>query len=245
MKNKNAISLIVLVITILVMAILATTVIITLSNTNIITKSRETVDEYNMKQLKESIETRRLELYAKNGGKDVDIFTFINYLKNESVITDEQRQELLHNSGRIGTGKNALQLGTGSIIKYEGATVSETDDKYRISFEYELDILDNIEYTSFGALFLPDFVITSEYSDIPLEEIITIQDSYNLDINDLTAKNYVKKDGKYRFNVSLSSIPSSNSGTTLYCRPYVKCVIDGEEIVMHMPINSAVIELGN
>ena len=149
MKNKNAISLIVLVITILVMAILATTVIITLSNTNIITKSRETVDEYNMKQLKESIETRRLELYAKNGGKDVDIFTFINYLKNESVITDEQRQELLHNSGRIGTGKNALQLGTGSIIKYEGATVSETDDKYRISFEYELDILDNIEYTSF------------------------------------------------------------------------------------------------
>ena len=117
MKKKNAISLIVLVITILVMAILATTAIITLSNTNIITKSQETVDKYNMQQLKESIETSRLELYAKNRGKDVDIFTFINYLKNENIITDEQKTELLHNSGRIGTGKNALQLDTGLIIK--------------------------------------------------------------------------------------------------------------------------------
>mgnify|MGYP002522821090 CR=1 FL=1 len=245
MKKKNAISLIVLVITILVMAILATTAIITLSNTNIITKSQETVDKYNMQQLKESIETSRLELYAKNRGKDVDIFTFINYLKNENIITDEQKTELLHNSGRIGTGKNALQLDTGLIIKYEGATVSETDGKYKISFKYELDILDDIEYTSFGAVFLPDFMIPSEYSDIPLEELITIQDSYNLSVVDLQVKNYVDKDGKYAFNVSLTSIPSSNLGTTLYCRPYVKCMIDGEEIVMHMPINSAVIELGN
>ena len=39
MENKNAISLIVLVITIIVMSILAATIIITLSNTNIISEA--------------------------------------------------------------------------------------------------------------------------------------------------------------------------------------------------------------
>lgn len=49
MKNKG-ISLIVLVITIIVLAILATTVIISLSNTNIITEASDAVKEYNVKQ---------------------------------------------------------------------------------------------------------------------------------------------------------------------------------------------------
>ena len=53
MKKKNAISLIVLVITIIVMAILAATVIITLSNTNIISQANEAVKKTEAQQVEE------------------------------------------------------------------------------------------------------------------------------------------------------------------------------------------------
>ena len=53
MKKKNAISIIVLVITIIVMAILAATVIITLSNTNIINKANEAVKKTETQQIEE------------------------------------------------------------------------------------------------------------------------------------------------------------------------------------------------
>ena len=53
MKKKNAISLIVLVITIIVMAILAATVIITLSNTNIISQANDAVKKTEAQQVEE------------------------------------------------------------------------------------------------------------------------------------------------------------------------------------------------
>ncbi len=53
MKSKNAISLIVLVITIIVMAILAATVIITLSNTNIISEANDAVKKTEAQQVEE------------------------------------------------------------------------------------------------------------------------------------------------------------------------------------------------
>lgn len=54
MKRKNAISLIVLVITILVMAILAATIIITLSNTNIISQAKDAVEKTESQQIEEA-----------------------------------------------------------------------------------------------------------------------------------------------------------------------------------------------
>jgi len=53
--NKRGISLIVLVITIIVLAILATTVIISLSNTNIIEEASNTVNETNLKTYEEQL----------------------------------------------------------------------------------------------------------------------------------------------------------------------------------------------
>ena len=53
MKNKSAISLIVLVITIIVMAILAATVIITLSNTNIRSQANDAVKKTEAQQVEE------------------------------------------------------------------------------------------------------------------------------------------------------------------------------------------------
>ena len=56
MKNINkGISLIVLVITIIVMAVLASTVIITLSNTNIINKANDAVNSSNLASVREEL----------------------------------------------------------------------------------------------------------------------------------------------------------------------------------------------
>ena len=54
MKRKNAISLIVLVITIIVMSILAATIIITLSNTNIIDQAKDAVEKTEAQQIEEA-----------------------------------------------------------------------------------------------------------------------------------------------------------------------------------------------
>ena len=52
-NEKQAISLIVLVITIIIMAILAATVIITLSNTNVINEANNSVEKANLSSYKE------------------------------------------------------------------------------------------------------------------------------------------------------------------------------------------------
>ena len=54
MEKKNAISLIVLVITIIVMSILAATIIITLSNTNIISEANDAVEKTEAQQVEET-----------------------------------------------------------------------------------------------------------------------------------------------------------------------------------------------
>ena len=54
MEKKNAISLIVLVITIIVMSILAATIIITLSNTNIISEANDAVNKTEAQQIQEA-----------------------------------------------------------------------------------------------------------------------------------------------------------------------------------------------
>ena len=67
--KKNAISLIVLVITILVMAILAATVIITLSNTNIINKANDVIEKNNKASEKEAINVAVAASYLEVKGK--------------------------------------------------------------------------------------------------------------------------------------------------------------------------------
>lgn len=67
--NKKAISLIVLVITILILAILATTAIISLSNTNIIERANDAVVQNNLQGLKEAVNLQVLSHMASNRGK--------------------------------------------------------------------------------------------------------------------------------------------------------------------------------
>ena len=83
MKKKNAISLIVLVITIIVMAILATTVVITLSNTNIIEQAKATSFKSDMSSYKEVYELYVAGELAKNHNFDR---TSINASNNDDTF---------------------------------------------------------------------------------------------------------------------------------------------------------------
>ena len=89
MKKKKAISLIVLVITIIVMAILAATIIITLSNTNIINQAKDAVEKENESSIKENVE---LVVNALQ----------ISHLGNFQEITQEELQEKLGDDYIVG-----------------------------------------------------------------------------------------------------------------------------------------------
>lgn len=65
MKSKNAISLIVLVITILVLSILATVTIIVIGNSDIIARTRKTKDEHNETVILERLNLATMGVFAK------------------------------------------------------------------------------------------------------------------------------------------------------------------------------------
>ena len=64
MKSKKAISLIVLVITIIVMIVLAGAIILTLNNSGVLTKAEEAVEKTNLAQVKQFVQMKWAEAYA-------------------------------------------------------------------------------------------------------------------------------------------------------------------------------------
>jgi len=98
MENKNAISLIVLVITIIVMAILAATVIITLSNTNIISKANEAVKKTEAQQIEEM---KTLMLADGMMGNNPESRT----IGDTTLVWDSESQEVIEKTTKDGTTK--------------------------------------------------------------------------------------------------------------------------------------------
>ena len=88
MKKKNAISLIVLVITIIVMAILAATVIITLSNTNIISEANNAVKKTEAQQVEEMKALMVADgMLGKNPESQTIGDTTLTWLESEKRVT--------------------------------------------------------------------------------------------------------------------------------------------------------------
>ena len=88
MRNKRAISLIVLVITIIVMAILAATVIITLSNTNIISQANEAVQKTEAQQIQEAKSLMQVDGML---GKNPESIT----IGNTTLIWDDESKTVI------------------------------------------------------------------------------------------------------------------------------------------------------
>lgn len=88
---KRGISLIVLVITVIVVSILAATAIISLSNTNIIDKASDTVNEYNKKQYEAQLSTAFASWTIANKGEtftSADIEELVQHGFDKSQLPD-------------------------------------------------------------------------------------------------------------------------------------------------------------
>ena len=98
MKNKSAISLIVLVITIIVMAILAATVIITLSNTNIISQANDAVKKTEAQQIGEMKALMLADgLLGKNPGSQTIGDTTLDWNEEEKRVDAKVNGVLIPN----------------------------------------------------------------------------------------------------------------------------------------------------
>ena len=137
MKKKNAISLIVLVITIIVMAILAATVIITLSNTNIIEQAQESKNATIVASEKQELSVALAEwkIVETQGTKTFEEFMKEKFGEENVIATGEDKvtvtmeSENKYNVTKDGTITSAkginLNKDTLTLELQEGTTVTE------------------------------------------------------------------------------------------------------------------------
>lgn len=155
MKKKNAISLIVLVITIIVMAILAATVIITLSNTNIISSANEAVTKERLSTYKEELAVYIANETIKDGNFDMTTIqasgdalkTIIPSLKDEDKAYVEVQDGVLKTTKdaptdfkEIASSVGLTQAEAKPIAAYAHAgNITEDMIMYPEVFKYEYD----------------------------------------------------------------------------------------------------------
>ena len=125
MKKKNAISLIVLVITIIVMAILAATVIITLSNTNIINKAQKAKESANQATEKETLSVALAEwkIEERKGTKTFEEFMKEKFGEGNVTKISEEEVTVTMESGNEYEAKTegtiTKPIAIGSYVQYD------------------------------------------------------------------------------------------------------------------------------
>ena len=90
MKKKQGISLIVLVITIIVMIILASSVMVTLSNTGIITKANQAVTVSDIKQVEQLASIAWAEAYAEGKRSEQDLKDAVEQALTKNKIDEDK-----------------------------------------------------------------------------------------------------------------------------------------------------------
>ena len=143
MRNKRAISLIVLVITIIVMAILAATVIITLSNTNIIEQAQKAKDATNQASEKEALSVALTEWKIIERRKTKTFEEFMKEKFGEEKVSKTTEDEVTvamesgnkYNVAKDGTITEAIETvsaSKGAFVEYDVAytDVYYSDYKY-------------------------------------------------------------------------------------------------------------------
>ena len=213
-KNKNGISLIVLVITIIVMIILAAAIIISISNSGIINRANSAVEETNEKQMKELVSLAWAEAYLKDTTEVKDDAYFykevIAYLKANG-ITDEELAKYDITADKNGADAN---LKTAVLNEYGFyydelylGTVTIENEGYEIGYVFHSN--GNVDYYASGELVnfefgienLDDTLICTGSTDIANEDTeysnkqVTIT-SYNEDGTTLTTAFTFSQEGK-------------------------------------------------
>ena len=120
---KKGISLIVLVITIIVMIILAASVVITLSNTNIINKSTQVVELNNEKQVQDLATIVWMDAYMDDLRDEALSEKVISKLEEQGVKTEKWDITVTNSSVIVSNVKNRKGLGSQITAENYGETV--------------------------------------------------------------------------------------------------------------------------
>ena len=148
MEKKNAISLIVLVITIIVMSILAATIIITLSNTNIISEANDAVEKTEAQQVEE---TKTLMQADGMLGKNPESQT----IGDTTLEWDSVKKEVIEK-------RNGQLVKEGAIIPTDFYYVGGTKDTGLVISDNAADENKGVDYTCVGNQFV--WIPVEDYS---------------------------------------------------------------------------------
>ena len=148
MEKKNAISLIVLVITIIVMSILAATIIITLSNTNIISEANDAVNKTEAQQVEEA----KILMQADGMlGKNPESQT----IGDTTLEWDSVKKEVIEK-------RNGQLVKEGAIIPTDFYYVGGTKDTGLVISDNAADENKGVDYTCVGNQFV--WIPVEDYS---------------------------------------------------------------------------------
>ncbi len=210
MKNKNGVSLIVLVITIIVMIILAASIVITLSNTGIIDKAQFATDRYNQVLTEQQTTISGFEDYldnkqsGNNGQEDNDenINLENNYvveIGNKEYVTGKQIVLVYTNNDSIcfNYGEKLMLDVTGSGYKYNDVTEYEhvygyvTDTIVEGTLENYKENIKSLDDTS--DVFVIDYTLKCDVNfsgEVNLRDVAVIQGVIN--VTESTFSNYMQ-----------------------------------------------------
>ena len=195
-KTKEAVSLIVLVLTIVIMIILAGVIIINLNNSGIIDRAKNAVSETNLKNMQELANVAWGEAYlAIKGEKTPENLksTMLEKLKGKGV----SEEELAKYTFTVTTGGVEVEVNTGETTPEEPDT--EENDQYTTLGELVTSALDygkTIKYEANGVTDWKVFYRTDEYvyliTSYVLEPITSLEGTPNDKIRkDLWLANWI------------------------------------------------------
>lgn len=249
MKNKKAISLIVLVITILVLSILATTVIISLSNSNVISEANDAVNKYNLKQMEMSVQLEQASMMLESGGKKPNTFDLIEKLYTNNQITESQKAELIVNGGELELDGEILRLDTDSVVTFDGNEYFKMEDgTYKLRFKYTIYKLPNVEnlvYDEIGFVVFPQDLVDNYSPEIAIEEKFKLdaEEKYGMNIGILkSAKKVFEDDEKIQTNLALTGINEEGKSRVYMSRVYIKYTYNGVSGVLYSDVNNSSVD---
>ncbi|MBR5228045.1 MAG: hypothetical protein IKV94_05365 [Clostridia bacterium] len=242
--NKKAISLIVLVITIIILGILATTVIISLSNTNIIEQGNNAVNQYNVGQLKQAVMLTEAEYMSAHDGTKPNTFELIDILEEKEIITTEQKKELIQNDGKLKIGDQVYEMDKSDILGITQITCISEPKGYRLRHSFRLlKEVEGVEYMEFGniAIASSKYNVTEgtkdenfTFSGAEKYGFTLSEANSNMDEWVLISK---PKENIYRWNYSIVEMTEEVMDRKLMVRAFVKYRKDGIEGIMYSSIS--------
>ena len=216
MKNKQGISLIVLVITIIVMIILAASVVITLSNTGVIGRANEAVDLTNEAQVQDLAALTWADAYMDNK-RGTDLVNEVTTKLGEQGVTSDKWNITITDTGVVVTNKNSSSgTGLGSLI-----TAANYGDKV----DYTVTV-DGTTYSDWQIYYHNSdyvYLISGSYvEEVSLEKGTTVA-SLTAEEKALYDKFRVGNGAKYTL---IDTSPDGNDDTMYNCQAVAQLIKD-------------------